>query len=418
MFEIQNVQTAPVLAGGYVEDMAGIKDLDHRRGPSDAQTRARLKRPGSALAFALWHSSGVSFGDAMSVQYAAACGRSTPFDARKCQLEVERLISERLLGRRFESFREASVWVDEALRDEPWGTAVSFGLSQAFLMAAAQSRATSMAEVVRSEYAIDYDAERALILAQTDSHELDVIDRMLMKEADVLPHANFVRPTQLGADGQEFAKYVDGVCERYRAKLPQRAVTLHFDLYGTLGVLFEGDTKKVARFVSELGARVAPLPLQIETPILGRDQAEHFRLMGEVKRRLVELESRVELIVDEWCNDRRDLERAIAADVAHIYHIKMPDLGALHNSIESVLLCRSAGVKSYLGGSSNETDVSARASAHIVAVVGPSQCLAKPGMGVDEGIMVTRNELERVRLLRSGSRRPARAERSAERNHS
>ena len=338
----------------------------------------------------------------MSVQYAAACGRSTPFDARQCQPAVERFIAARLLGRRFDSFREASAWVDEAVCDEPWGTAVSFGLSQAFLMAAAQSRGTSMAEVVRREYAIDYDAEPSLVLAQTDSHAFDVIDRMLMKEADVLPHANFVRPTQLGAEGQEFSKYVDGVCERYRAKGQGRAVTLHFDLYGTLGVLFEGDTKRVARFVSDLGARVRPLPLQIETPILGRDQVEHFRLMAEVKRRLVELDSRVELIVDEWCNDRHDLERAIAGDVAHIYHIKMPDLGALHNSIEAVLLCRSAGVKSYLGGSSNETEVSARASAHIVAVVGPYQCLAKPGMGVDEGLMVTKNELERVRLMRSG----------------
>ena len=48
MFEIQSVQTAPVLAGGYVEDMVGIKELDHLPERVDARARPPLKRPGSA----------------------------------------------------------------------------------------------------------------------------------------------------------------------------------------------------------------------------------------------------------------------------------------------------------------------------------------------------------------------------------
>ena len=86
---------------------------------------------------------------------------------------------------------------------------------------------------------------------------------------------------------------------------------------------------------------------------------------------------------------------------AHMIQIKTPDLGSLTNTVDAVMLCREAGVKAYLGGSCTETDVSARASAHVALATGPYQMLAKPGMGFDEGYMIVRNEIERTRALLS-----------------
>ena len=57
------------------------------------------------------------------------------------------------------------------------------------------------------------------------------------------------------------------------------------------------------------------------------------------------------------------------------------------------------GLAAYCGGSCNETDRSAQVSAHIAMACGAAQVLAKPGMGVDEGMMIVGNEMARVAAL-------------------
>ena len=53
----------------------------------------------------------------------------------------------------------------------------------------------------------------------------------------------------------------------------------------------------------------------------------------------------------------------------------------------------------FVGGSCTETDLSARASVQLAVAAGADQVLAKPGMGVDEAVAITRNEMQRVCML-------------------
>ena len=77
----------------------------------------------------------------------------------------------------------------------------------------------------------------------------------------------------------------------------------------------------------------------------------------------------------------------------------MPDLGGINNTIEALLLIARNGLLAYCGGTCNETDRSAQVSAHIAMACGAAQVLAKPGMGVDEGMMIVGNEMARVTAL-------------------
>lgn len=52
-----------------------------------------------------------------------------------------------------------------------------------------------------------------------------------------------------------------------------------------------------------------------------------------------------------------------------------------------------------MAGSSNETEISAQITTDIALATKPDLILAKPGMGVDEGIMIVYNEMQRVRAL-------------------
>jgi methylaspartate ammonia-lyase len=76
--------------------------------------------------------------------------------------------------------------------------------------------------------------------------------------------------------------------------------------------------------------------------------------------------------------------------------VKMPDLGSVHNSVEAVLACKSGGMGAFLGGSCAETDLSARVAVHVALATRPDIIMAKPGMGVDEGIMLVQNEMART----------------------
>ena len=86
--------------------------------------------------------------------------------------------------------------------------------------------------------------------------------------------------------------------------------------------------------------------------------------------------------------------------------MKVPDLGGLDNTIESLLLVRRSGLLAYCGGSATETDRSAQVTAHVAMACGANQVLAKPGMGVDEGMMVVGNEMARVQALVASRQRP------------
>jgi methylaspartate ammonia-lyase len=109
--------------------------------------------------------------------------------------------------------------------------------------------------------------------------------------------------------------------------------------------------------------------------------------------------SRVQIVVDEWCNTLEDIKLFVDARAADVIHVKTPDLGGVNNTIEALLHVRRAGLAAYCGGTCNETDRSAQVTAHIAMACGAAQVLAKPGMGVDEGMMIVGNEMARVAEL-------------------
>ena len=76
-----------------------------------------------------------------------------------------------------------------------------------------------------------------------------------------------------------------------------------------------------------------------------------------------------------------------------------PDLGGVNCTAEALLHVRRNGLAAYCGGTCNETDRSAQVSAHVAMACSAAQVLARPGMGVDEGLMIVGNEMARTAAL-------------------
>lgn len=112
----------------------------------------------------------------------------------------------------------------------------------------------------------------------------------------------------------------------------------------------------------------------------------------------------MQIVADEWCNTLEDIKEFTDAQACDVVQIKTPDLGGINNSIEAVLYAKKHGMGAYLGGTCNETEYSAKICVHIALATQPDQILAKPGLGVDEGFMITYNEMHRtLALLKSAS---------------
>ena len=95
----------------------------------------------------------------------------------------------------------------------------------------------------------------------------------------------------------------------------------------------------------------------------------------------------------------KDIKYFTDNKAGHMVQIKTPDLGGINNIVEAILYCKSNNMGAYQGGTCNETDRSAQICAHIAMATGPDQILAKPGMGVDEGMMIVYNEMQRILAL-------------------
>jgi methylaspartate ammonia-lyase len=131
-------------------------------------------------------------------------------------------------------------------------------------------------------------------------------------------------------------------------------------------------------------------------PVDMGNSRDQFEVMRAIRNGLRERKLEVDLMIDEYANTLEEIKTWADSDACDMVQVKMPDLGALHNSVEAVLYCKNAGKKVYLGGSCTETDQAARLSANIALATRPFACSGKPGMGVDEALMIINNEMRRV----------------------
>lgn len=409
---ITQVLAVPGRAGFFVDDAAAIAAGATHDGflyvgePLTQGFRA-IRQPGEALSVLLRLEDGqVAHGDCAAVQYSGLGGRDAPFDAAAAAETVQHNVAAVLVGAEAADFRGLNALLESVTVDgRRLHTAIRYGVSQALLDAAARSRRVTMAEVVRDDFATGVDLVELPMFVQSGDQRYDNVDKMILKRAGALPHGlvNHVG-TKLGARGEILAEYVGWVRARILALRtdPTYAPTLHFDVYGTIGSAFDHDTERMADYLVELERVAAPFALRIEQPLDAGSRSAQIGAMAALRAALRGRGSAVALAADEWCNTLDDIRAFVDAGAADVIHVKTPDLGSVADTIEGLLLVRRAGLTAYAGGTCNETERSAQVCAHVAMACGALQVLAKPGMGVDEGMSIVGNEMARtVALVRA-----------------
>jgi methylaspartate ammonia-lyase len=371
---IADVLAVPATGGYFADDQEAIKAGAVRDGLAYP---GEVRVPAEAVSVLLVLSDGyVAHGDCVSVQYSGVGGREPRLDARSLAARLRQQVP--LRGRPVGAFRELLV--------EGYGAAADYGLSQALLDAAAHRAGTTMAEVIADEWDLPRAFSRVPIYAQTGEARHDNVDKMVLKEVDSLPHGLINTPA-LAAGIVDYVRWVRDRVLRLRRR-PDYAPILHFDVYGLLG--------SDPNVILAMAEAAEPFALRVEHPLDAGSRDAQIRALATLR---AQLGGRVEIVADEWANTVEDIRAFNVAGAADVVQIKTPDLGALHNTVEAILHCHAHDVVAHVGGSCAETERSAQVTTHVAIGAHADQMLAKPGMGVDEGVSIVRNETARTLAL-------------------
>ena len=408
--KIKDVILTKSYTGFYFDDQRAIKagaghDGTFYLGKPMTEGFQKVRQAGEAISIQLILEDGsIGYGDCAAVQYSGAGGRDPLFLAEDFIPFIKKNIVPSLIGEDVSEFKNLAEKYDRMLvNGKRLHTAIRYGLTQALLNACAVSNHLTMAEVIRRDYGInDKEYKPVPIFTQSGDDRYDNSDKMIIKEADVLPHAliNNVE-TKLGKNGELLEEYVAWLRDRilkHRAREDYNPI-FHIDVYGTIGLAFNNDVEKMTKYLLKLEQIAKPFHIRIEGPVDAGEREATMQYLKVLTKNLDDAGSKLEIVADEWCNTLEDIKYFADNKAGHMLQIKTPDLGGVNNVAEAILYCNEKHIGSYCGGTCNETNISAQTTTNIAIACKADQCLAKPGMGVDEGYMIVRNEMNRVIAL-------------------
>ena len=414
--KITDVVCSAGRTGFYFDDQRAIKrgaghdGLFYVGAPVTEGFKA-IRQAGESISVMLVLEDGqIAYGDCAAVQYSGAGGRDPLFLAEDFIPIIDQYIKPELVGKEANDFRSLCTMM-EAIEVEGrrLHTAIRYGVSQAILDAVAKATGRLMCEVVADEYGCTVSDRPVPIFTQSGDDRYNNADKMILKGAQVLPHAliNNVE-TKLGPKGEKLAEYVAWLRDRILQNRPDESYmpVMHMDVYGTIGAAFGNNNyAAMADYIEELGRIAKPFHLRIEGPMdCDSDRETQLTALAGLTAELDKRGCDVELVADEWCNTLEDIKLFADHKAGHMVQIKTPDLGGINNTIEAVLYCKQKGIGAYQGGTCNETDRSAQVCVHCAMAAQPDQILAKPGMGVDGGFMIVYNEMNRILAMRKAKK--------------
>lgn len=362
----------------------------------------KIVEPGTTISVMLRLDDGqVAFGDCADVILAGAAGRDRVFKGEEHIAFLEREIKPRLLGRDISVFRGNAEELDRSIHDgKPLHMALRYGITQALLHAAALADHVTMAEIVAREYGSTISSTPIPILASGHRDDPMQLDRLILKQAELLPHASFNTVDHIGRTGEKLSAFAETIARRVREiGDADYCPRIHLDVYGTIGELFENNIDAIADYLATLVDVVRPYEFLIESPIIAATQPAQIESYRSLRAALRRKGVAIGVIVNEWCNTLEDIRLFADAAASDFVQVKTPDLGGINNTIEALLYCKAHGMGVCLGGTANETDQSARICTHIGLACSPDFMLAKPGLGGDEALMIQRSEMARTLAL-------------------
>jgi methylaspartate ammonia-lyase len=368
--------------------------LDRYLRPGQKQTR--LREPSEVVSIgAQLPGRGVFWGDSVGVAFSGKSGRQEALPAAAALSQFRDSIQTLLVGKLPNSYRSLWQTLDPNARQLP--LSIQYGLSQLCVALVAAQHERSMAEVWCQEFQLPRPTQLPSFHGSCGSDRYHGALKMMVQGLKSHPAGQGDHlPEVLGLQGEKLLEYLKW-WKGQAAKFGQSYVPcFHFDVHGLIGTIFDNKIDAVAEYLQKLETAAHPHRVRIESPLVMPTLEAQLDAYANLRVQLRRRGSKVALVVDEWANTLADIRKFLSHQAADWIHIKMPDLGPLHDSLQAVLECKQHGVGALLGGSCIETFTSSKASYHLALAVQPDLVLLKPGMGFDEALSLAHNEMHQA----------------------
>ncbi|NQS92449.1 MAG: methylaspartate ammonia-lyase [Chloroflexi bacterium] len=440
MARITDLLTVPTSGAHYTDDLNALPDSEHSPAVPVTPGSQNVREPAEALSVGLVLDTGqIAWGECTAVDFSGSAGRYPVFRSQAGQETIKNKLAPILIGQLIPPFRALAQEIDQLLEQvieeqllpekkpgdkmtrrelftsagrklssspqtkqvaivRQLHSAVRYGVSQALLQAAAISQRKTITEIICEEWNLPLPADPIPIHAQCENNRYQGVEKMIVRGVSVLPCSlgdNI--PEQLGKNARKLIKYAKWIKRRI-LKLGGKDYnpTIHLDVHGGLGILYDQDPGKILGALYALEQAVNPYLLRIECPVICDSLESQIEAMKTLREFIQFRNMRVQLVAGEWTNRLEDIQVFLDNEAADMIQIKMPDLGSAHNAVDAILACQTQKVGAFLGLSCAETDLSARISAQIALALQPEIILAKPGRGIDERITIIQNEMDRI----------------------
>ena len=205
--KIKDIVCSPGRTGFYFDDQRAIKkgaghDGIFYVGEPVTEGFTSVRQAGESISVMIILEGGqIAYGDCAAVQYSGAGGRDPLFLARDFIPIIDKYIKPVLTGKEADDFRSLAAEIEAITVDgKSLHTAIRYGVSQAILDAVAKATGRLMCEVVADEYGCIVSGKPIAIFTQSGDDRYDNADKMIIKGAQVFPHAliNNVETKQIG----------------------------------------------------------------------------------------------------------------------------------------------------------------------------------------------------------------------------
>ena len=355
----------------------------------------------------------IAWGDCVAAVDGSKLSHDSIFHAEAGLATIQLAVASKLQGRALTSFRELASEIDaltepvqitqkegedQITGEQRLHSAIRYGVSQAILRAVALVRGITMAEVIAEEWNLPQPEAPIPIHAKSIHDHYHDADKMIVCHVASLPDTLLDNtPEQLGEDGKLLVQYTRWLSERIEQLGGSDYIpTIHLNLHGALGQICRNDLGRVLGQLYALEQAAQPYPLRIECPMIMENRQAQIEAVKTLCKYTRFRKMKVQLVADDWANTLDDIIAFIEARATDMIRVKTPHLGSLHNSIEAVLACKANSVGAFLDGSCAESDLSTYVLIHVALATRPDIIMSKPGVGVEEGIMLTQNEMART----------------------
>ena len=354
----------------------------------------------------------------------------TPYRAGESIAAIETIVAPALVGQRLTGFRQLSS-ILEALTEtatirevisqpdesspgvsrrdiitgflaaqEPAGTktvieettierrlhpAILYGISQALLNAVAMDRRLTLTEVIAEEFELPGPATAVALQMPINRgqtvHLSDRIAALGYKTGGSDPEKS------LGPDGERLQRFVRQLRESINTAEQQREITIHLDVGGGLGQLYEGDTGKILGALYGLEQAASPGMLRVQDPLITGDLDVQIKEMKQLRNYLHMRRMSLQLVASAQIYTVDDVRAFVQARAVHMIYLVMPRFGTIQEVILDIQACRENEIGVMLEGKPLEIAVQVALSALPDILVCPPD---------DAAVIAIGNEMERT----------------------